>query len=58
MLIEKGADLNIIGNRGDTALTWAAYKGSFDMFQMLVFNSDVICNFNFQRTRKYGVQTD
>lgn len=27
LLIEKGADTNVVGNSGSTALTWAAEKG-------------------------------
>lgn len=33
-LIRKGPDVNIVGQGGNTALTWAAFKGeSFTYFQ-------------------------
>lgn len=32
LLIEKGADVNIVGKNKQTALTWAAYSGKFLLF--------------------------
>lgn len=36
LLIQSGADLNIAKYRGNTALMWAAQKGSEKIIQMLI----------------------
>lgn len=34
LLIQNGADVNIVGQHGSTALTWAAIKGNIISLEM------------------------
>lgn len=40
-LIQKGANVNVIGQDNQTALTWAAFKGSKSLVELLLENGAV-----------------
>lgn len=49
-LIRKGANVNIIGGQdGNTALTWAAFKGSKSLVELLLQNGADINHVNYKK---------
>lgn len=42
LLIQKGADVNVLGQFGRTALSWAATKGKIWIFMEILFSSTFI----------------
>lgn len=60
LLIENGADVNVVGDHGNTALVWAAYKGKKGLLQICGFSTFIFYTtrihfMNFKYGKSYSI---